>query len=108
MCTMTDTQQDQGQETFDEEISEEEQTEQQLQAELQDAVQSGRTILWVNFSLNIAGFILAVWVLLGMLGVLPTADTLLYVWVGVMALVFALQLHPDIKRVKRIRKDLDS
>jgi hypothetical protein len=39
---------------------------------------------------------------------LPTADTLLYVWVGVMALVFALQLHPDIKRVKRIRKDLDS
>ena len=108
MRTMTDTQQDQGQDTFDEEISEEEQTDQQLQAELQDAVQSGRTILWVNFSLNIAGFILAVWVLLGMLGVLPTADTLLYVWVGVMALVFALQLHPDIKRVERIRKDLDS
>ena len=84
------------------------QSEQQLQAELQSAVQSGRTILWVNFSLNIAGFVLAVWVLLGMFGILPAADMLLYVWVGVMVAVFALQLHPDIKRVKRIRKDLDS
>jgi hypothetical protein len=92
----------------DEEPNGDTRTEEQLQAELQEAVKSGRVVLWVHFSLNIAVFVLAIWLLLSMVGLLPAADTLLYVWFGMVAGVFALQLHPDIKRVKRIRKDLDS